>query len=381
MKLMQLNPFKWSIRTIKFIFTFILVGILTLSTWLVFATGQEVIQAETNRIGADRQALALAGAKRIELYFQSIGSDLQTLSYLEAINGGDVNLTRQLADQLVSRYQDSPFISIVRVDSDGSIIFSLDREGVPVPADLNLSSREYFTWAQQPDHRSQVYLSTILSAKAGPLMGQPIVIIATPIYSQEKYSGVIFASIGVGKLIDDYVVSLSSYPASDALILNDNGDIMAGVSLSPLVGQNVQNLLNAQPPDVRQSVQKNLGKVLSGNNSWVEGQVYLPDRPVKQTWIAGFAPVDFGGKRWVLVARVDKQVVFEGVKNYQHLARWGLVFAGVAVTIVGFLTILGIRLAQSACYCQGFQAAQQAKKQGIKAVGVNGKQSRRKRKH
>lgn len=358
----SLNPYSWSLIGIRNVLILVLVGMLTVAVLLVYSTEKEVVWAEATRVGTDRQIMALAGAKRIEAFFQRVETDLQIFSHTEVAVELEKGQALELMEQMVDRYEGTPLVSVVRVSREGRVVLSVNRQRLPVLEGVDVSDRDYFIWAKQQTSNTKVFLSTPLVAKAGPLVGKQAIIVTIPVFQNGEFDGLVFASIDLEKLITDYVASLTTYQGTEALLIDEEGLVLSGFLGKDIPGQNAKESFKQQYADVQEKYEDYLKEVLSGRNSWMQLELYFPDETQRQKWIMGFAPVKFGGRMWSLIVMVSYDEVFGRLENYQRIMRFSLIFVGLVVVVIGGLSILSMRKAEVVWYKRGFEKCKRALK-------------------
>src|SRR3989344_3523646 len=370
---MSIWPVHWKLRTLVIVLTFALVSIFTLSTLLVYSTREEVVWIQTTRIGTQEQVVARAGANRIESFFRRVETDLHIMSQARAVGAYERSQTGSLLEVAVDRYAGTPLVSFVRVNKDGQIVLSINRERIPINVGVDVNDRSYFLWAKEQTDAGGVFLSEPIIARAGPLEGQKILVVAVPSYRDGVFDGVMFASIGFDQLIDEYVKSLAVYEGVQTILLDREGNILSGVFAQDDVGHNARDIIASDYPDKQKLYEGYLDEILSGVNSWVEVDLQFTQEGKSGRWIVGFAPMSFGERMWSVVVLVSHDEALGRFERYQQYSQLGLVFAGLGVVSIGLLSIVSMRKAQLIWYKRGFERAKKLKKDAIHAVGIDGK--------
>ena len=369
---MSILPVHWKLRTLVIVLTFLLVSIFTLSTLLVYSTREEVIWIQTTRIGTQEQVVARAGAKRIESFFKQVETDLHIMSQVKAVGDYERSQTRSLLEVAVDRYAGTPLVSFVRVNKEGEVVLSINRERTAMIENVDASDRSYFIWAKEQTDTEGVFLSEPIIARAGPLQGQKILVIAVPSYRDGVFDGVMFASIAFDQLVDEYVKSLAVYGGVQAILLDRDGNILSGLFAQDDVGHNARDIIASDYPDKQKLYERYLHEILSGITSWVEVDLQFTQEEKSGKWIVGFAPMSFGSSMWSVVVLVSHDEALGRFERYQQYSQLGLVFAGLGVVSIGLLSIVSMRKAQLIWYKRGFERAKKLQKDAIQAIGIDG---------
>lgn len=361
----------WTIARLRNVLVLVLVAGVSLVVLLSFSSEREVVWAEATRVGTDKQVIASAGAKRMEEFFQRVEVDLHTLAQTDAVVGLESSEARRIMEGVVDRYAATPLLSLVRVDAGGRVTVSVNRQRLAVGEDIDVSDRDYFVWAEAQRQDTAVFLSAPLAARAGPKEGEKVVIIAVPVTKGEEFDGLLFASLGLQTLVSDYAANLAVYQGTEVLILDQDERILAGFLRQDVSGRKVGEIVKSRSVEQQQAYARVVDDMLNGVNSWAEVEISLPGGDGAQPWIAGFAPVEFGLRRWILVVLVSNREVFGRLDAFRNYAQLAIFVVGIGAAIVGGLSILGMRQAQLVWYKRGFYAAQDKRKKVLKAIGLD----------
>ncbi len=351
---------------------------VTVGVLLTYLIEREVVWAETTRVGTDKQVIALAGAKRIESFFERIAVDLRILSLQENPHSidsppNDFALSRRIMEEAVDSYENTPLVNFLRVDSEGKVVISVKRERTILGEGTDISDRDYFVWAKGQNSEGTVFLSGPFQARVEPLRGESVVTIAMPILVRGGFDGVLLGIIDTEKLLTDYVVSLVPYEGADVMIVNQDGTVIIGMLQQDLVGKSLSEVFSGKPVVFGQTRHERvINDILSGKNSWSELVDRFNGKGAGKQWIVGFAPVRFDGQRWSLITMVTQVEAFGRIEKYRRYLQLSLLFTGFGVVAIGVVSILSIRKAQLVWYKKGFHLARYAKRRVFKAVGIDG---------
>jgi hypothetical protein len=367
------KPYEWRLARIRILFTFVIVCLLTASILLVFSTEREVVWAETTRVGTDKQVVALAGAQRIKSFFERVEADLRILSQASVSGELDRQELRRLLGITVDRYEGTPLVSLARIDREGKVVLAACRERLMVSEGADLSDKSYFIWASQQKDDNGVFLSEPMIARGGPAEGQWGLVIAVPSFQNGEFNGAMLASVVLDKLIEEYVESLAVYEGSGVILLDKTGAVLYCGCGGDSLGKNISEFLVAEDSREEKLYGGYVDEILNGHNSWVELDMRFSLEDRLQPWIVGFASMDFGGDRWVLLSMVTNKEAFGRIEKYQRIAYLGLLMAGLSATIIGMLWILSVRKTQQVWYKRGYEIAQDLRKKAMKIKVVDGK--------
>lgn len=346
---------KGSITRLRTTLVLFLIVIFGSAVLIAFYSEKDAIWAEKTRIGTDKRVVALAGAKRLEEFFQRAEADLSIFAHTAVEMDINNKESRELIGKIVKRYEGAPLADMVLVNKEGKSVLLADPTGVREAKGIDLSDREYFVWAQKQDDEKSVFLTMPLIARGGFSEGQKAIAVVKPVFSRGIFNGVVVESINFDRLVSDYAASLVVYGGSKVMLLDEDGELLIG----EMSGKNIREITKECCVDSHEEYVALLDELVSGKNSWVELEMFSGKRGEK--WIAGFAPVNFGGRQWTIVVMVSQDEVFGRLDKFQQRVRLSIVVIGIGVVAVGLLSILAMRQAQSVWFERGFYSGQMKK--------------------
>lgn len=357
-----LKPYEWRVRTIRNLLILVLIIFFSVFVLIRDKAEKEVVWTETTRIGTDKQLMAFAGARRMEEFLRRVETDLQILSHTESVVNLSKDQARELFEDAVDRYEDTPLVSFVRVNKDGKVMLSINRQRVRVEEGVDVSDREYFIWAESQTSNDNAFLSDPVIARAGPIKGKKALTITVTVFSGGEFDGLVFASLDLSKLVDDYVTSLVVYAGSDVMLWDEKGTVLVGLIQKDMTDQNIFEVIGARYADRQEEYERQFEEVLGGRNSWVRLDLYLPDDTRRKGWIVGFESMEFGERSWPLIVMVSEEEVFGRIERFEGYAKYGLLLVGIGVFVVGGLSVLSMRRAQFVWFQRGVERGRKALK-------------------
>jgi len=209
---------------------------LTAGILLYWLAGARPEQVMVERVKPQEMTLARPGAFSIVEFFRERKTEL-LLFHTEAIRAGREKEGRKAMRVLVEQLREEPLADIVRVSREGKVLWGTnvadDRRGEGV----SLADRDYFLWAKGQKEPGKVFVGKPVIPREGIKEGKWVVVMATPIFYQERLNGLVFISFPLGDLTPRFITPLVFSPAVQSLIIAQDGTIAA--SLVPgAIGQN-----------------------------------------------------------------------------------------------------------------------------------------------
>jgi hypothetical protein len=354
------RPYESRVRTIRNLLIFFLIFFFSVFVMIRDTVEREVVWAETTRIGTDKQLIAYAGARRMEEFLLRVETDLQILAHSESVVNLDQDQARLLFETAVDRYEDTPLVSFVRVNKDGQVLLSVNRQRVQVQEGVEVSDREYFIWAKNQTSNDKVLLSDPVTAREGPVKGKKVLVVTVPVFTDGEFDGLVFTGMDLSKLVDDYVTSLVVYAGSDVMLWDEKGTVLVGLVQKDMTNENIFEVIKARYADRQEEYGRQLKEVFGGRNSWVRLDLYLPDDTRRQGWIVGFESMEFGERSWPLIVMVSEEEVLGRIEKFEDYTKFVLLLVGVGIFVVGGLSVLSMRRAQFVWFQRGVERGRKA---------------------
>lgn len=312
---MRNRPRLWLLVTFTILMAVIGTGIF----WSAGVRADQVVMEWTKR---QESTLARAGALSINEFFQGRRANLLFLTEKEAVRLGEEKEGRLALQQLVDDLKDQVVASVVRVSKEGVVLWSENPEGQNVEEGVDLADRDYFLWAKEQGKSGEVFISEPLISRGGLYKGEHILAMASPLFYQNKFNGLVFISFPIKQLLEKYVSPLSFSAGMHAFLVTEKGEVIT----SGLVTSETKGLLAQAQKEER------------------AGEAIVASAPIKinnQTW-ALWVVTPY--KEAVSFASYLKSIQFQGFAL-------GLV-GGVALVLV---FIFGVRKAQKEAFVDGFK--------------------------
>ncbi|SNS29752.1 methyl-accepting chemotaxis sensory transducer with Cache sensor [Anaerovirgula multivorans] len=176
----------------------------------------------------------------------------------------------------------------------------------------NISDRNYF----QKSKKGESNISDVIISRA---TNEPIMTVAAPIERNGEITGVLYG-VKSQEEINSIISDFSYGETGSAYIINRQGQIMANRDLQMVLEQ-VNILEYAQKDPKQQQLEELLENQIFLGNAGV-GE-YISEGKEK---ISAYGPIE--GTDWILIVSIDKEEIFNNVKNLRNLLMiigWGAI--------------------------------------------------------
>src|SRR3990170_332630 len=343
----------------KLLIIVVLVLIFGVSVILISISERHYIEMETQKVGITRLILSRAGARRLLSFFRRGQSSMTTLSYEENAFSCEKTEDPCLMRVSMQNYENTPLVGFIRFDAQGKAVVSMDHETTRIRSEVDVSDRNYFLWVKNQKTSDEAYLSKpIISRGSLSFSGRKIVSVVTPVFKNDVFDGGVAGAVDLERLVSEYIRDVAYYQETNAFVFDEEGTILlqAFPGEASLTGKNLTEILNGKKPQVlgESTPQEILQQIVSGEDGWLT----IPDGTIfgapSQKVILGYAPLEFGGKRWFFVSTILENEAFEGFRAYRQILGGSLLIAGLCIVIVGFLSLYTMRVAESEWYKRGY---------------------------
>lgn len=303
--------------SVKIIFT-ILILIISTTALVIYLRNREISnQIFFGEVQNRELVLSKTGANSIELFFNSLKTNVVYISKIEAISSLDEKETRAIYKDFIGRYKNFPFLTISRLDQNAKLIIAERTTGSTQGEGELYSDREYYSWVKNPANKDKVFISKPFIIRTGPSKGKYGISIATPTYSKNKFTGV--ASIGVvmDKFADVFVTPYRLNKSGDTFIVDKKG-IVISASNPSYVNTNLAE-------SFRQALSKKEGKMKSGNyifafSSINDQYLLIVSNTKEDLFLSSFWPLSNNQKNWLIIILVTTVTALAILVVVDHVA-------------------------------------------------------------
>src|SRR3989344_5607102 len=191
------------------------------------------------------QIVARATAQSLESFFVLAGNSLTLLSYRDAVvTPGEQ--TQEVLNSFVEEWGNTPLVSIALTDSDGLVVSSANRNSEVGDVGASLAERDYFKWAKDGAEKGQVFIGDLVMGKFGSVEGKPMVPVATAVFEEDEFKGVLIAPVLISELTRVYLEPLRISEDTSAHLGESNG-LMLSSFYPEFIGKNIFEFVSSSP--------------------------------------------------------------------------------------------------------------------------------------
>lgn len=340
------------------IFIFIILTLGIPLWWLAVKEGEGLLIKEAR---SGNLTLTIANANILSDFFQEFKVNLVLLAEAQAIKSGNTEEGSNILKLFIKEHKGNAQGDMVRVNKDGQVIFGVNATGQQIiGTGISLIDRDYFQWASQQPGIGEVFIAKSVVARDDTDTNKPLIIMASPVFSQDQFEGLVFISFDIDALVGKYVTPLAKYPDSSSMIVDNEGNIVA-TSIPAMMTKNINSPNNHNLVLDKENFQRAIQ--MAKNNQ--EGSFILDsliyNKP--QTMIISIAPIKMGEQIWSLWLSVPQEKVLLENISFKLRSIYFLVYVLVSFVVLMFIFILGVRLAQRDGFFDGYMDGHNIHKQ------------------
>jgi C4-dicarboxylate-specific signal transduction histidine kinase len=288
-------------------------------------TGRGATSSVTGQILDKQELLARAEASNISSFFDIFGESVAILAQLKSIETRNANAARDMAT-FVDQWRDSDLNGgVILTDKDGIVKLHSSTSGI-VDVGESLADRDYYIWAKNEASKGEYFVGKPVISRLGATKGQLIVAVASPVYQNDTFVGVVSASVKLIPLTHRYLELLAVSDETSVYLLSSKGELLYSNSMSDEIGVNIFDVLVEKPFSGSDKLTDKLKDVLS---SFGEGSLkvsYLdPKSGEIGLHIVSYSPVNLDNQKWLLVMSSPAEKIWNFViPIYIRIAILGL---------------------------------------------------------
>lgn len=280
-----------------------LMSVILLGVAFYFVLGRGAKVFVTDQLLKREQTLTRAEASNITSFFQVFGDSVATLSQLSSMGSRNQSTIDDM-DAFVTQWGSSGLVGgVVLTDKAGMVRFNSNLTGTTGVGTM-LSDRDYFLWAKdEKPVAGEFYVGKAVVSRLGATKGKVIVPVASPVYENGIFTGVIVSPIVLQPLTERYLGMLKVSDMTDVYLIGKDGDLLFDSTKEGEVGTNIFE--TKHPFLSNQTINGSVKTALSASG---EGKFQVGDR------LAAYAPIGLSGRNWVLIMTSPVEKVKEVAK-------------------------------------------------------------------
>lgn len=265
-----------------------------------FVVSRKIKSSTEEQLLNKQQVIARAEASNTTIFFERIGDGVATLAQLKDIENNSPNAQASL-DLFIKQRQDTGYVSgVLLTDKNGKSILNSNVLGTKDVSN-QVSDRNYFIWARDQAKEGEYYVSEPVISRSGASKGEPIVVVASPIYKNEKFNGVIATAIKLDPLVNRFIELMKVSDQSQAYLINQDGNL----------------IYNKNNPN---SIDTDISKFITEDNSFTDKITKAAEKnqdgqfSTKKHLVA-YSPINIPGQKWLLVITLPTDEVQKGTQQ------------------------------------------------------------------
>jgi hypothetical protein len=178
------------------------------------------------------QIVTRAGSIALKEFFELMGTQVYSFSTRKSIVIVDKD-TQDTLDSFVAKYEKYPIGGMVLTDKNGKIIYNANIDDSH-STNVDLSDRDYFIDLKNNINKEFIISSPLIS-KFGASKDKYVLIIASPVIKDNKFNGVLLASVIIDEIANEYLNPLKITEDTLVNLNNEKGNLLyssKGVSIN-----------------------------------------------------------------------------------------------------------------------------------------------------
>lgn len=224
-----------------------------------------------------QKIISRAEVSNITIFFEKFGDGVATLAQINSV----VRLNAEALNDLnvfMDQRRDSGIIGgVVLTDKEGIVKFNANVLRTSEVGE-SWADRQFFTWAKTEAKKGEYYISRPMVGRLGVVQDQTLIAVASPVYRNDKFSGVVASSVKLEPLFERFFGLMKLSDQTSVYVIDETGNIVFTNS-------------NQQTTSY-QSFKEKFEDLLSSNR---EGQ-FTTDK-----YLVAYAPISLGIQKWLLI--------------------------------------------------------------------------------
>lgn len=279
-------------------FGFLLIVGISAAFYLLI--GQGARRSVTNDILLKQQLLTRAQKSNIQSFFNVFGDSIAVLSQLKTITSGNSAIWD--LGVFVEQWRDSSLSDGVALTNDlGIVKFNSNVSGISGEG-VSLADRDYFIWAKNEAKIGEYFVGEPVVSRLGASEGRYIIPVASPVYQNGIFKGVLVAAVDLEHLTKNHLQLLKISDQTDVFLMGRDGVLYFSNTMPDSVGANIFDLMRQNPIKGNENLAIELKNALSKDTGGTAKVAYKdPVSGVIENHAIAYSQIDFGNQKWTLV--------------------------------------------------------------------------------
>lgn len=247
------------------------------------------------------QTIARAETNNITSFFGTFGDSLSALAKSSSIKLRNASTLEDM-DSFVNQWKGSGMVNGVGlIDARGVVEFNSNTAGTR-DSGMSVADRSYYTWAKNEAKEGEYFIGEPVVARGGSNKGQVVVPVASAIFENGVFSGVLASSVQLKPLTDHYLGLMRVSDKTEVYLINTDGTFLYNSAFPESNGVNafddVQNQLFANNKDLVNLLKSKQPE--DGEGSF-EGRYQGTKSKMMEDHLVAYSPIHLGSQNWMLV--------------------------------------------------------------------------------
>jgi len=255
--------------------------------------------------------LARAEAANLTAFFDTFGQSIGILSQSSSINSYDA-ITSQELEVFVDQWADSGIIGgLVLTNEAGTVEYNPNIQNKP-NLGASLADRDYFKWSQSAQDE-EYFIGDPVISRLGASKSQTIIPVASPVFSDGEFAGVVAASVILQPLANKYLEFLKISEYTDVYLLDNSGQVIY-TNQSDIDAPAVQKIIDTIPD-----------KQLSSEKETVK---------ITQDYLITLTDLPLNNQNWILAVSSPNEASTQNLSSF-YVRR-------IAILLIVYLTVVSV---------------------------------------
>lgn len=299
---------------------FAMFSIVVLGLLFYLGLGLEVESSVTKQVLSQEQMIARAEASNIIIFFQKFSESVAILAQLSSVENRSTGVVHDL-EAFVELQRDGGIINgVVLTDKNGVVQFDSGTKDFQ-----SISNQDYFVWAKTKGEKGQYFISQPVISKLGVSSGESIIVVASPVFKNNVFTGVVASSVQLFPLVERFFKFMKISDLTEMYLVDVEGNILYSNFSPDEIGQNISELFAGdQDQSLRDRIKNSLGATQE-------------DQFQTENHLITYAPVKLGVQSLLLIISSPTEKVEDLTRQFYIRQTAILIFT--SFTILAFAAI------------------------------------------
>lgn len=305
-------------------FWFAIFLIIALCALSYLFLGQGVESQATQ--GQLEKNLLIARAEKANMitFFEKFGNSVAVFAQRTSIQRQERSAIENMKTFVEQRRKMNIIAGVGILDKQGVYRLNYNASGISI-VDQYTGDRDFFIWAKDHGQKGEYFISQPYIGRFGPSKGQAIISVASPLFDNGTFTGVLVSSVKLQPMLDRFLELMKASELEEEYLIDGRGNVLYSSSNPDVIGSNFSEIISSD-----QTLSETIENALISNS---EGSLQAGSR------LIAYSPITLGTQNWLIIISSPAQEVADLAAPFYIRERAALLVTAFSIMLLVMISV------------------------------------------